>query len=221
MDKNQGLEILMDMEGFELVSLLCSRLCHDLVSPVGAITNGLEVLADETDSELREMAIRLITQSADRASNRLQFARLAYGSSGGPGGQIDMGEARKVTLAVLEDYKVALEWRCDTGVVSRMAAKLLVNSAFLAAEALPRGGRLIAALTLDGATTHIDITATGPMVRPIEGMIEILRGDASLSSLAPRAAQAYYTGMIARLMRADLKAVLGSEQLSLKGSFTG
>jgi len=210
----------MDMEGFELVSLLCSRLCHDLVSPVGAVTNGLEVLADETDSEMREMAIRLITQSADRASNRLQFARLAYGSSGGPGGQIDMGEAKKVTLAVLEDFNVALEWRCDTGIVSRMAAKLLVNSAFLAAEALPRGGRVSAALTQDGLTINIAITADGPMVRPIEGMIEILKGEASLSGLAPRAAQAYYTGLIARLMGADLQTVLGPDQLNLKGSFT-
>jgi histidine phosphotransferase ChpT len=211
----------MDMEGFELVSLLCSRLCHDLVSPVGAVTNGLEVLADETDQEMRDMAMRLITQSADRAANRLQFARLAYGSSGGPGGMIDMGEAQKVTFAVLEDHKVALEWQCHSGPVTRMSAKLLVNAAFLAAEALPRGGKVKASLSIEGGTTNLDIAASGPMMRPIDGMLEILSGDTNLSGLAPRAAQAYYTGLIARLMGAELRAVLGSEQISLKGSFTG
>lgn len=211
----------MDMEGFELVSLLCSRLCHDLVSPVGAVTNGLEVLADETDQEMRDMAMRLITQSADRAANRLQFARLAYGSSGGPGGMIDMGEAQKVTFAVLEDHKVALEWQCHSGPVTRMSAKLLVNAAFLAAEALPRGGKVKASLSIEGGTKNLDIAASGPMMRPIDGMLEILSGDTNLSGLAPRAAQAYYTGLIARLMGAELRAVLGSDQLSLKGSFTG
>lgn len=211
----------MDMEGFELVSLLCSRLCHDLVSPVGAVTNGLEVLADETEAELREMAMRLITQSADRAANKLQFARLAYGSSGGPGGMIDMGEAKKVILAVLEDHKVALEWQCHSGPVSRMSAKLLVNATFLAAEALPRGGKVIASLSIAGGITNLEIAANGPRIMPIEGMLEILSGDKSVSELAPRAAQAYYTGLIARLMGAELRALLGSGQLSLKSRFAG
>ncbi len=209
----------MDMEGFELVSLLCSRLCHDLVSPVGAVTNGLEVLADETDAEMREMAMRLITQSADRAAHRLQFARLAYGSSGGPDGMVDMGEAKKVTAAVLEDHKITLEWRCDLGATGRMPAKLLANAAFLAAESLPRGGILVAALRQEGGTTNIAINASGPMVRPIDGMAEILNGNMAVASLAPRAAQAFYTGLIARLMGGNLQMSVQPEQLLLQGAF--
>jgi len=209
----------MDMEGFELVSLLCSRLCHDLVSPVGAVTNGLEVLADETDAEMREMAMRLITQSADRAAHRLQFARLAYGSSGGPDGMLDMGEAKKVTAAVLEDHKITLEWRCDLGTVRRLPAKLLANAAFLAAESLPRGGILAAALRQEGGATNIEINASGPMVRPIDGMAEILNGNMPVASLAPRAAQAFYTGLIARLMGGNLQMSVQPEQLLLQGAF--
>lgn len=209
----------MDMEGFELVSLLCSRLCHDLVSPVGAVTNGLEVLADETDAEMREMAMRLITQSADRAAHRLQFARLAYGSSGGPDGMVDMGEAKKVTTAVLEDHKITLEWRCDLGTAPRLPAKLLANAAFLAAESLPRGGILAAALRQEGGATNIEINASGPMVRPIDGMAEILNGNMPVASLAPRAAQAFYTGLIARLMGGNLQMSVQPEQLLLQGAF--
>ena len=209
----------MDMEGFELVSLLCSRLCHDLVSPVGAVTNGLEVLADETDAEMREMAMRLITQSADRAAHRLQFARLAYGSSGGPEGMVDMGEAKKVTATVLEDHKITLEWRCDLGTAGRLPAKLLANAAFLAAESLPRGGILVAALRQEGGATNIEINASGPMVRPIDGMAEILNGNMPVASLAPRAAQAFYTGLIARLMGGNLQISVQPEQLLLQGDF--
>jgi histidine phosphotransferase ChpT len=209
----------MDMDGFELVSLLCSRLCHDLVSPVGAVTNGLEVLADETDAEMRDMAMRLITQSADRAAHRLQFARLAYGSSGGPDGKVDMGEAKKVTSTVLEDHKVKLNWLCDQGAVGRLPAKLLTNAAFLGAESLPRGGSLSASLSQLNGETRIEITATGPMVRPIDGMEQIINGDMAIASLAPRAAQAYYTGLIARLMGGNLRISLKPEQMSLHGTF--
>jgi len=206
----------MDMEGFELVSLLCSRLCHDLVSPVGAIINGLEVMADESDQEMREMAIRLITQSASRTAHRLQFARLAYGASGGPGGLIDMGEAKKATEAILDDHKVALEWQCDAGQLERMPAKLLVNSAFLAAEALPRGGTVTAILTRNSGASSIEIVAQAPMIRPIESFEEIIGGEKGLAGLAPRAAQAYYTGLIARLAGTKIGVNLTADQLSLK-----
>lgn len=204
------------MEGFELVALLSSRLCHDLVSPVGAIINGLEVMTDESDQEMRDMAIRLISQSADRAAHRLQFARLAYGASGGPGGLIDMGEAKKVTAAILEDHKVALEWRCDAGQLKRMPAKLLVNSAFLAAEALPRGGAVTAILARNSGASSMEIIAQAPMVRPIEAFEEILSGEKGLAGLVPRAAQAYFTGLIARLSGTKIGVNLTSDQLSLK-----
>lgn len=209
----------MEMEGFELVALLCSRLCHDLVSPVGAITNGLEVLADETDQEMREMAVRLITQSADRTAHRLQFARLAYGSAGGPEGLIDMGEAKKVTSGILQDHNINLDWRCALGAAKRMPAKLLVNAAFLAAEALPRGGNLTADLTQKGGGSQIEIIAAGAMVRPIDEMAEIMDGHRALEALAPRAAQAYFTGLIARLMGGRLLADVKPGQLILHGSF--
>lgn len=207
------------MDGFELVSLLSSRLCHDLVSPVGAITNGLEVLADETDAEMRDLAMRLITQSADRAAHRLQFSRLAYGAAGGPDGSIDMGEARKVTEAVLTDHKISLDWRCDLGSANRMPAKLLVNLTFLAAESLPRGGSIIASLKQEGGRIQTEVTGDGAMVRPIEGLAEIINGDVALANLQPRAAQAFYTGLIARCMGGNIQARIQPERVIFQGNF--
>lgn len=210
----------MDLEGFELAALLCSRLCHDLVSPVGAITNGLEVLADETDADMRAMAMRLITESAERAAHRLQFSRLAYGSGGGSDSPVDMGEAHQVTEAILSDHKIQLHWRCSQGSVGRLPAKLLVNAAYLAGEALPRGGQITAALKQEQGTTQLEIVAEGAMVRPIEGMAEILNGAVKLSSLPPRAAQAYYTGLVSRYMGGSIEAAIQPGRLIFQGNFT-
>lgn len=209
----------MDIEGFDLVSLLCSRLCHDLVSPVGAVNNGLEVLADENEPEMREMAMRLITQSAERASHKLEFARLAYGAAGGPDGVIDLAQAHKVTAALLKDHQVHLDWRCSSGAIHRLPAKLLVNGALLAAEALPRGGNVAASLSLRGKSVNIGITAEGPMLRPLEGMAEILDGEIVLAGLAPRLVQAYFTGMIARFMNGRLLTDISPERIILHGDF--
>lgn len=209
----------MDVEGFDLVSLLCSRLCHDLVSPVGAVNNGLEVLADEDDPEMREMAMRLITQSAERAAHKLEFARLAYGAAGGSDGVIDLAQAHKVTAALLKDHQVELDWRCSAGAIHRLPAKLMVNGALLAAEALPRGGNVVASLSQQGNRVTIKVTAEGSMLRPLENMTEILDGKTALSGMAPRLVQAYFTGMIARFMNGRLLADIRSERIILLGDF--
>ncbi|HAK61719.1 MAG: histidine phosphotransferase family protein [Pseudomonadota bacterium] len=211
----------MDDEGFDLVSLLCSRLCHDLVSPVGAVNNGLEVLSDESDAEMREMAMRLITQSAERAANKLEFARLAYGAAGGPDAVIDLTQARKVTAALLKDHQVNLDWQCNAESAHRLPAKLLVNGALLAAEALPRGGNVSAFLSQQEKRVKIRITAEGSMLRPLESMAEILEGEIALAGLAPRLVQAYFTGMIARFMNGKLLAEIGPERIILHGNFAG
>ena len=81
-------------DALELAALLCSRVCHDLISPVGAIVNGLEVLDDNPKPEDRDFALDLIRKSAKTASARLQFCRLAFGAAGSAGAQIDLGDAQ-------------------------------------------------------------------------------------------------------------------------------
>src|SRR6202007_483242 len=92
----------------DLAALLCSRVCHDLISPVGAIVNGVEVLEEDKDEETRTFALDLIKKSAHNASARLQFCRLAFGAAGSAGAQIDTGDAEKVARGLLEDDKVKI-----------------------------------------------------------------------------------------------------------------
>ena len=82
----------------DLAALLCSRVCHDLISPVGAIVNGLEVMEEDKDEETKVFALDLIKKSAKQASAKLQFCRLAFGAAGSAGAQIDLGDAEKVAL---------------------------------------------------------------------------------------------------------------------------
>src|SRR4051812_34353083 len=97
-------------DALELAALLCSRVCHDLISPVGAIVNGLEVLDDNPKAEDRDFALDLIRKSAKTASARLQFCRLAFGAAGSAGAQIDLGDAQNMAKGHIEDGKIAMSW---------------------------------------------------------------------------------------------------------------
>src|ERR1700744_2373792 len=98
------------ISSFDLAALLCSRVCHDLISPVGAIVNGLEVLDEDKDEETRTFALDLIKKSAHVASAKLQFCRLAFGAAGSAGAQIETGDAEKAARGLLEDDKIKIAW---------------------------------------------------------------------------------------------------------------
>src|SRR5919109_2095728 len=98
------------LEALDLAALLCSRVCHDLISPVGAIVNGIEVMEEDKDEETKVFALELIKKSAHQASAKLQFCRLAFGAAGSAGAQIDLGDAEKVARAFLEDDKTKISW---------------------------------------------------------------------------------------------------------------
>src|SRR5579871_6080088 len=101
------------MDDIDIAALLVSRVCHDLVSPVGAVVNGLEVLEDESDAEMRADALRLVAASAEQASATLQFARLAYGAAGSAGAELDLGEVGRITAGLLKSGRVELQWKMD------------------------------------------------------------------------------------------------------------
>src|SRR5678809_1484640 len=99
------------IEALDLAALLCSRVCHDLISPVGAIVNGLEVLAEDKDPATQQFALELIKKSSGTASAKLQFCRIAFGAAGSAGAQIDSGDAESVARGFIEDEKVKLTWK--------------------------------------------------------------------------------------------------------------
>src|SRR6201993_762535 len=127
------------LDALDLAALLCSRVCHDLISPAGAIVNGLEVFEESEDEETRTFALELIKKSARTASARLQFCRIAFGAAGSAGAQIDLGDAEKVARGFIEDEKVKLVWNLPRELLPKNRVKLLLNMLLIAVGTIPRG----------------------------------------------------------------------------------
>lgn len=131
------------MSDIEFASLLCSRLCHDLLSPVGAMTNGLELLADEDDPDMRARVMELLADSARASADRLKFFRLAFGAGGGFGETLDTGEVRMAVEGLVRaNPRIGLGWLVEAPAIPKTAAKILLNLVMVAFDALVRGGRL-------------------------------------------------------------------------------
>src|SRR5579863_9180649 len=130
------------MNDIEFAALLVSRVCHDLVSPVGAVVNGLEVLEDERDAGMRADALKLVISSAEQAAARLQFARIAFGAAGSAGAELDLTEVGRIVGGLLEGGKVSVDWQAAQVNWPKDWAKLLMNATLLAADCLPRGGHV-------------------------------------------------------------------------------
>jgi len=145
-------------DALELAALLCSRVCHDLISPVGAIVNGLEVLDDNPKPEDREFALDLIRKSAKTASARLQFCRLAFGAAGSAGAQIDLGDAQNMARGHIEDGKITITWNLPRLLLPKNRVKLLLNMLVIAQQTIPRGGTLTIDPVGDGETMSFRVT---------------------------------------------------------------
>ena len=153
------------MNAIDLASLLCSRLCHDLLSPVGALNNGIELLSDEQDPEMRERCLELLTESARASANKLKFFRLAFGAGGGFGDEIDTREAKSALEGLYgAEKRIELGWLVAGDRLPKGAVKLLLNLAMIAGDALVRGGRLDVGVERSADKIEMVIRAEGPRV---------------------------------------------------------
>lgn len=199
------------LESLDLAALLCSRVCHDLISPVGAIMNGLEVMEDDKDEETRTFAMELIKKSARTASAKLQFCRLAFGAAGSAGAQIDSGDAEKVTRGMIEDEKTKIEWTVPRVMLPKNRAKLVLNMVLVAMQAIPRGGSIAIAPVGEGETMGFRITATGTNARVPPAVPGLLAGAPGEHSVDAHAIQPFYTGMLARSCSLGLSFAMEGE----------
>lgn len=188
----------MAMDAVDFASLLCSRLCHDLLSPVGALNNGIELLADEHDPEMRAKCLELLADSARASANKLKFFRLAFGAAGGFGDQVDAREAKTAIEGVfVSGGRIELGWLVAEPTMSKPAIKLLLNLALIAGDALVRGGRLDVGAELQGGMTEIVIRAEGPRIVLDPELRKALLGDVPEDQLLPRAAAAWLAHRLA------------------------
>src|SRR5262245_41533706 len=149
------------LEPLELAALLCSRVCHDLISPTGAIVNGLEVLEEDGDEETKKFALDLIKKSAKTASARLQFCRIAFGAAGSAGAQVDTGDAETMARGFIEDEKTRLTWNVPRALLPKNRVKLLLNMLVIATQTIPRGGMLTIDAVGEGDDTGFRLVAAG------------------------------------------------------------
>ena len=186
------------MNAIDFASLLCSRLCHDLLSPVGALNNGIELLADETDPEMRQRCLDLLAESARVSANKLKFFRLAFGAAGGFGNLIDPREAQIAIEGLFgSDGRVQLGWMVTQPTLSKTAIKVLMNLALIAGDALVRGGRLDVGAECQGDITEIAIRAEGPRLAIDPEIAATFNGEVDEAALTPRAAAAWLARSLA------------------------
>lgn len=182
----------MAVNPIDLASMLCSRLCHDMLSPVGALTNGLELLAEEKDPEMRRRCFELLEQSARISADKLKFFRLAFGAAGGFGDMVSVQEPRSLIQGLLGDSgRTTLNWAVTGTQLPKPGVKMLLNLAAIGIDALPRGGTLdIGAEQREGAT-EIVVRSSGPKVvfDPVIG--RALDGTLAPDELTSRTVAAY------------------------------
>jgi histidine phosphotransferase ChpT len=186
------------LESLDLAALLCSRVCHDLISPAGAIVNGLEVLDEAKDEETKSFALSLIRKSARTATARLQFCRIAFGAAGSITAQVDTGDAENVARGFIEDEKVKLTWNLPRALLPKNRVKLLLNMLIVAGHAIPRGGTLTLDPVGSGETVSFRVTAAGLNSRIPPAMPVLLAGGSPETTIDAHAIQPYYTGLLAR-----------------------
>ena len=197
------------MNDLDFSAFLVSRVCHDLVSPLGAVVNGLEVLEDERDPAMRADALKIVASSAAQALARIQFMRIAFGAAGSAGAELDLGEVGRLVSGLFSGSKISLEWEGAHVNWPKDWAKLLMNATVLAADCLPRGGTVKVTTSSDGAAPAFKVHGTGSHARVLEEIEKAVRGEASSGQPDARGVQPFLTHKLARSLNAGLTLTSG------------
>lgn len=188
----------IELSALDLAALLCSRVCHDAVGPVGAIVNGLELIDEDDSAETQALSLELIRKSARQASARLQFARIAFGAAGSAGSAVDLGYAQQLTTQFMQDEKVSLNWNTPRLFVEKNRVKLVMNLVVIALASIPIGGTIDVTMEGDAENPEFHIVAKGPKPRIGQHVLDLLEGKSETGTVDAHGFQIFYTGEIAR-----------------------
>ena len=200
----------------ELAALISSKICHDVISPVGAIYNGLEILGEDGDPGSRDYAMDVIRNVTVQASARLQFARFAFGAAGSAGAEIDLQTAREISEGFIGDTKHKLSWTAPSGYLPKNQVKLLLNLVAISLNALPRGGTICVSIEDDLALPQFTITCAGPRSRPPQHLPEIVAGE--MPEIDAMSVQAYYTWRLAQNVGAQISLEHDDEIVTIRAN---
>ncbi len=209
---------VLALEPLDLAALLCSRVCHDVISPVGAIVNGLEVLEEDKDEGMREFALDLIRKSAKSASARLQFCRLAFGAAGSAGASIDTGDAEKVARGLIADERTTLNWDAPRAFMPKNKVKLALNLCMIGVGCIPRGGVMNVVISGEGEDTRMSVAVKGPNLKLASHVADLLEGRSESGNVDAHGIQPYFTGLVARSCDMGVEVTVGPDEVVLKAA---
>ncbi|WP_019222330.1 histidine phosphotransferase ChpT [Bartonella rattaustraliani] len=193
----------VSLKSTDLAALLCSRICHDLISPVGAIQNAME-LYDEGGAD--DEALQLVRWSVASASARLQFARLAFGFSGAGGGKIDTRSAEQVAQQYMKEEKATLKWESSSLLLPKNEVKLLLNLLLIANGAVSRGGEIVVRILQEENKRSFRFEVCGKILRLPSHFMALYRGDFQEELIDAHTIQFYYTILLAEMT--DMKITI-------------
>jgi histidine phosphotransferase ChpT len=208
-NKETTMADLIELSATDLAAMLCSRVCHDLINPVGAIGNGLEVLADPSQAAMADSARDLIANAAKQSRAKLEFARLAYGASSTAGTDIDTRECERVARILFDIEKADLDWQVPLILLPKHKAKLFMNMLLIAVGSVPRGGLVMAKISGPAGTEAFSFIATSDPEKRQKTLVpsgapELLAGNPP-EGVDARGIQPFYTGLLARLTGMEIK----------------
>jgi histidine phosphotransferase ChpT len=207
------------MNELDLGALLVSRVCHDLISPVAAISNGLEILADEQDQEMRAHAMRLIEHSVGQAKARLLFARLAFGAMGSAGAEIDLREAGEVAGEFFKTGKAKLDWQAPPISVDKEIIRVLLNVAAMGADCIPRGGQLTVKVEQGRQGFSATILAKGTKANLAPDIREGLSLKTPREDLTGRTIAPFVTALLAKKIGGEISFTTDTELVRFEVRF--
>jgi histidine phosphotransferase ChpT len=207
-----------ELDALDLAALLCSRVCHDIISPVGAIINGLEVLDEDDSEDMKAFAFDLIRRSAAQGSAKLQFARLAFGAAGSVGAEIDLGDAEKVATGYMAGEKADFTWSAPRVLMAKNYVKLLLNLILLAGGAVPRGGTIGVTVEGEADAPRFTLRAAGPSARVPGAFERLVPGEIDGLEIDAQSVQGYYTGALARSCNMAIAARLDGEDVVIEAN---
>ncbi|PCI49998.1 MAG: histidine phosphotransferase [Alphaproteobacteria bacterium] len=200
------------MDDIAFSALLCSRLCHDLISPVGALANGLEILGDETDEMMRAEVVKLLVQSAEVTSAKLKFFRLSFGAAGGFGEKVPLSEAEDAIRGLYGAGNINLSWQSNVGAMDRGAMKLMMNMVLVAGESLIRGGKLLVEIREQSPVMDVTVTIHGDKVIFQDVVRRTILGEISGDNIEAKSAPAFLAANIAQKLGSRITYISHNEQ---------
>jgi histidine phosphotransferase ChpT len=207
---------LIELEANDLAAMLCSRVCHDLINPVGAINNGLQTLADPTQASMADFAREMVANAAQQAQAKLEYARLAFGASSMAGTEFDTRECERVAQVLFDIEKADLEWKITPMLLPKNKAKLFMNMLLIASGAVPRGGNVVAEIEGEAGRERFRIVASSDAEKKQKtlmpmGVEELLHGNPE-EGVDARGIQPFYTGLLARMTGMEIAVKLEGDK---------